>query len=89
MTSASASQFLQTNVTLMCLQTRRSVVPSITLIGFAGAPFTVACYMVAGGGSKDFAEVRRLAYTNPTLFADLIGLLAEATITYLAAQMEA
>jgi uroporphyrinogen decarboxylase len=70
-------------------QALRSDHQSTTLIGFAGAPFTVACYMVAGGGSKDFAEVRRLAYTNPTLFADLIGLLAETTITYLAAQIEA
>jgi uroporphyrinogen decarboxylase len=70
-------------------QALRSSHPSATLIGFAGAPFTVACYMIEGGGSKDFAEVRRLAYTNPTLFAALIDLLSEATITYLAAQMEA
>jgi uroporphyrinogen decarboxylase len=70
-------------------QALRSNHQSTTLIGFAGAPFTVACYMVEGGGSKDFAEVRRLAYTNPTLLAGLISLLTEATVTYLAAQIEA
>jgi uroporphyrinogen decarboxylase len=70
-------------------RTLRSDHWSTTLIGFAGAPFTVACYMVEGGGSKDFAEVRRLAYTNPTLFAGLIDLLTEATLSYLAAQIEA
>jgi uroporphyrinogen decarboxylase len=59
------------------------------LIGFAGAPFTVACYMVEGGGSKDFAHVRRMAYAQPALFASLIDTLAEATIGYLSAQMEA
>ena len=67
----------------------RSSHPATTLIGFAGAPFTVACYMIEGGGSKDFAEVRRLAYTNPSLFAGLIDILTQATVTYLAAQIEA
>ena len=59
------------------------------LIGFAGAPFTVACYMVEGGGSKDFAATRAMAYTAPHLFERLIELLTGATITYLAAQAEA
>lgn len=59
------------------------------LIGFAGAPFTVACYMVEGGGSKDFAATRRMAYAQPDLFDALIGLLTEATITYLCAQADA
>jgi uroporphyrinogen decarboxylase len=59
------------------------------LIGFAGAPFTVACYMVEGGGSKDFAATRRMAYAQPEVFASLIGLLTEATIIYLSAQAEA
>ena len=59
------------------------------LIGFAGAPFTVACYMVEGGGSKDFAATRRMAYAQPELFAALIGLLTEASIVYLSAQAEA
>ena len=59
------------------------------LIGFAGAPFTVACYMVEGGGSKDFAAVRRMAYEDPGLFGWLMSVLTEATIDYLAAQIEA
>ncbi len=59
------------------------------LIGFAGAPFTVACYMVEGGGSKDFAAVRRMAYDEPGLFGWLMSVLTEATIDYLAAQIEA
>src|SRR5262249_31143317 len=40
-----------------------------TLIGFAGAPFTVACYMVEGGGSRDFAATRTLAYQQPSVFS--------------------
>jgi uroporphyrinogen decarboxylase len=59
------------------------------LIGFAGAPFTVACYMVEGGGSKDFAATRTMAYHEPELFERLITLLTDATVTYLAAQVEA
>ena len=47
------------------------------LIGFAGAPFTVACYMVEGGGSKDFAAVRRMAYDEPGLFGWLMSVLTD------------
>jgi uroporphyrinogen decarboxylase len=59
------------------------------LIGFAGAPFTVACYMVEGGGSRDFAVTRTMAYAQPGLFDRLITLLVEATVTYLSAQIDA
>ncbi len=59
------------------------------LIGFAGAPFTVACYMVEGHGSRDFAAVRGLAYTDPALFARLIDTLINATIEYLVMQARA
>ena len=59
------------------------------LIGFAGAPFTVACYMVEGGGSHDFSATRAMAYGDPGLFARLMSLLIEATVEYLAAQIEA
>jgi uroporphyrinogen decarboxylase len=58
------------------------------LIGFAGAPFTVACYMVDGRGG-DFLETRALAYRDPGLFAALIDLLTEGTIETLAGQIEA
>ncbi len=63
--------------------------PDAALIGFAGAPFTVACYMVEGGGSKDFAAVRAMAWRDPVLFSRLIEVLTEATILYLTAQIEA
>jgi uroporphyrinogen decarboxylase len=59
------------------------------LIGFAGAPFTVACYMVEGGGSRDFAATRAMAYADPALFGGLMDRLTEATIEYLSAQAEA
>ncbi len=60
-----------------------------TLIGFAGAPFTVACYMVEGGGSRDFAATRAMAYSQPELFDRLTALLTEATVTYLSGQIQA
>jgi uroporphyrinogen decarboxylase len=63
--------------------------PGAALIGFAGAPFTVACYMVEGRGSRDFMLTRTMAYREPDLFARLIELLTGATIDYLAAQAEA
>jgi uroporphyrinogen decarboxylase len=59
------------------------------LIGFAGGPFTVACYMVEGGGSRDFAATRTMAYREPALFARLLDVLTDATVTYLCAQVEA
>ena len=60
-----------------------------TLIGFAGAPFTVACYMVEGGGSKDFAHVRGMAYAQSGLFQRLMDVLTDASIEYLSAQVVA
>ncbi len=60
-----------------------------TLIGFAGSPFTVACYMVEGGGSKDFAATRTMAYSEPALFDRLIELLTQATARMLCDQIAA
>lgn len=68
---------------------RGALPPGVTLIGFAGAPFTVAAYMVEGGGSRDFAEARRMAFAEPGLFGALVARLEEATIDYLSAQAEA
>jgi uroporphyrinogen decarboxylase len=62
---------------------------SCSLLGFAGSPFTVACYMVEGGGSRDFAATRIAAYSDPVFFARLIDMLVQATIEYLAAQIDA
>ena len=63
--------------------------PRTALIGFAGAPFTVACYMVEGSGSRDFAATRALAYRDPALFAALLDMLVQTTVTYLADQAAA
>ncbi len=59
------------------------------LIGFAGSPWTVSCYMVEGRGSKEFAAARMMAYADPPLFAALTGLLVEQTADYLCMQIEA
>jgi len=59
------------------------------LLGFAGAPWTVATYMVEGGTSRDFRLVKSFAYRDPRGFAGLIELLTEATIAYLSAQITA
>jgi uroporphyrinogen decarboxylase len=67
---------------------RREGFSETALIGFAGAPFTVACYMVEGAGSRDFAATRLMAWRNPDLFGRLIDLVTETTIRYLAAQIE-
>jgi uroporphyrinogen decarboxylase len=71
------------------VQRVRAEVGDATLIGFAGSPFTVACYMVEGGGSKDFSQTRAMAYGKPDLFRRLIEVLTEATFFYLSAQIEA
>jgi uroporphyrinogen decarboxylase len=60
-----------------------------TLIGFAGAPWTVATYMVEGRGSRDFRLVKSWAYRDPQGFDRLIELLVESTIEYLAHQIKA
>lgn len=60
-----------------------------TLIGFAGSPWTVACYMVEGGGSKEFHHVKHWAMSDPESFDALIDRVAETTITYLGKQIEA
>lgn len=68
---------------------RAALPEACTLMGFAGSPFTVACYMVEGGGSRDFAATRTLAYSDPSLFGRLIDRLVEGTVAYLSAQIEA
>ncbi len=63
--------------------------PSKTLLGFAGAPWTVATYMVAGQGSRDQSETRRLAYADPKRFQSIISRIEEITLGYLMGQVEA
>jgi uroporphyrinogen decarboxylase len=60
-----------------------------TLIGFAGAPWTVASYMIEGKGSREYAKAKNWIYTRPALFQRLIDLLIEATVEYLSAQVAA
>lgn len=61
----------------------------VPLIGFAGAPWTIFCYMVEGHGSKTFSESRKLLYTNPTLAHELLSRITRVTIQYLKAQIKA
>ena len=68
---------------------RAGLPPDVALIGFAGSPWTVLCYMIEGHGSKEFATVRGLAYRDPALFAAMLDLLVEQTALYLSRQVEA
>ena len=61
----------------------------VPLIGFAGAPFTLACYLVEGGPSRDFQRTKRLMHAQPETWARLLDILVDATIGYLRAQVEA
>ena len=69
--------------------TRAALPAETALLGFAGAPFTLACYMIEGGGSRDFAKVKGWAYAHPETFALLIDLLVEAVVDHLVCQIEA
>ena len=60
-----------------------------TLIGFAGAPWTVATYMIKGRGSKDHVETKEFSNNHPIVFEKLINKITEATIEYLTAQIKA
>jgi uroporphyrinogen decarboxylase len=64
-------------------------VTDVPLIGFCGAPFTVASYMVEGEGSKHFTEVKRFSQAEPEAFEALLAKLVAATAGYLVAQVEA
>ena len=68
---------------------RLALPPEVTLIGFSGAPWTLAAYMVEGSGSKEWLAPRRMARRQPELFGQLIDLLTDAIIRYLSAQVEA
>ncbi len=60
-----------------------------TFLGFAGSPWTVATYMVAGQGSRDQAEARAAAYADPQAFAAIIGAIEAMTVDYLSGQIRA
>ena len=68
---------------------RASLPEKVALIGFAGAPWTVATYMIEGEGGSDFDHTRSLAWGDPSFFAALLDRIVEATSTYLIAQADA
>lgn len=68
---------------------RSALAPEVSLIGFAGAPWTVATYMVEGRSSKDYASVKGWALRSPEEFAQLMDMLVEATAEHLIAQADA
>lgn len=63
--------------------------PEVTLLGFAGSPWTIATYMVNGQGSKDQSETRRMAYLQTQRFGELIDAIVKITIQYLSGQIKA
>jgi len=68
---------------------KEQLAPEVALLGFCGAPWTVATYMVAGRGSPDQAPARSFAYEDPQAFARLIDRLVEASVEYLVRQFQA
>jgi uroporphyrinogen decarboxylase len=68
---------------------RAALDPKIALVGFCGAPWTVATYMVAGQGTPDQAPARMMAYRHPDAFAEIIDTLVENSIHYLVGQLKA
>jgi uroporphyrinogen decarboxylase len=70
-------------------QVRKNLPPNVPLIGFSGAPFTLASYIVEGGTSRRFRHLLGWLYEDPGGFSDLLNLLADTVIVYLKAQVEA
>ena len=62
---------------------------AVPLIGFSGSPWTLACYMVEGSGSKNFAKIKRMMYDTPELMHRLLDIVSQSVISYLQAQIEA
>jgi uroporphyrinogen decarboxylase len=61
----------------------------VPLIGFSGSPWTLACYMVEGGGSDDYRLVKSMLYSRPDLMHRMLAVNAEAVAAYLNAQIDA
>jgi uroporphyrinogen decarboxylase len=68
---------------------REQLPDGVTLLGFAGSPWTVATYMVTGEGSRDQAAARMLAYRDPDAFGALVERIVDTTVEYLSGQIEA
>lgn len=70
-------------------RTRAQLGPEVTMLGFAGSPWTVATYMIAGEGAKDHGPARLLAYRDPARMRAIIDAIIAVTVTYLSGQIEA
>ncbi len=70
-------------------ETRRLLGEDTALLGFSGAPWTLACYMIEGGSSKSYANIRSMVYRDPDTLTALLDRLADLVITYLRMQVEA
>ena len=70
-------------------QTRRALKPDIPLIGFCGAPFTLASYLIEGGGSKNYVHTKRLMYDDASAWHAMLSLISRALGKYLNAQIDA
>jgi uroporphyrinogen decarboxylase len=68
---------------------RRELAQKVPLIGFAGAPFTLATYLIEGGSSKNFYLTKKMMYTAPELYGQLLTKLTDCTVSYLKAQAAA
>ena len=68
---------------------RRELATKVPLIGFSGAPFTLATYLIEGGSSRQFLLTKKMMYTDPMLYHDLLVKITDCTIEYLAAQAAA
>ena len=68
-------------------EVHRALAREVPLIGFSGSPFTLACYMVEGGGSQDFARVKTMLYQSPELLHHILEINTQAVIAYLNAQI--
>jgi uroporphyrinogen decarboxylase len=68
---------------------RRELNGRVPLIGFSGSPWTLACYMIEGGGSDNFARIKALAFEDPAALHRLLAVTTDAVIAYLAAQRAA
>ena len=69
--------------------TKKALAGRVPLIGFAGAPFTIFCYMVEGSGSKTFSRAKKVLYSQPDFAHQLLQQITNATIAYLQAQVKA
>ncbi len=79
-----ATPFIRTILSTL----RQEVGNQATVLGFAGAPWTLAAYAVEGKGSKDYANIKRMAFTEPAMLHQLLGKLADNIATYLCHQID-